>query len=178
MNLFTCALCFYRTPDSLLCKDKQVYDFFYVFTGFGFPLMQCAEWWRSISAPPHSCHERIYGLHAPVVKLACGLLLPQACECLELCVYISRATVWKSREQTDSKEFTGQAAVASSLEGSFSAHIVISRFLWSSGFLTSISLIRCFQVDFSVRNPHRRGVYMMRWGSGVCLTQGTSETFP
>lgn len=33
--LFTCAICFYRTPDSLLCKDKQVYDFFYMFTGFG-----------------------------------------------------------------------------------------------------------------------------------------------
>lgn len=71
-----------------------------------------------------SCLERIYGLHAPVVKLACGLLPPQAGECLELCVYISRATVCKLREQTDSKEFTGQAAVTSSLEGFFSAYIV------------------------------------------------------
>lgn len=40
-----------------------------------------------------SCHYRIYGLHALLVKLFCGILLPQACECLELCVYISRATV-------------------------------------------------------------------------------------
>ena len=77
---------------------------------------------RSRAAP--ACLERVYGLHAPVVKLACGLLPQQAGECLELCVYISRATVCKSREQTDSKEFTGQAALTSSLEGFFSAHIV------------------------------------------------------
>lgn len=131
------------------------------------------------SYPPRSCHYRIYGLHAPVVKLACGILLPQACGCLELCIYISRATVWKSREQTDSKEFVGQDATASSLEDLFSA--CYRPYLGSygaSGFMTFISLVRCFHVGFSVRNPCRRGVYMKRWGSGVCLTQGTSETSP
>lgn len=67
------------------------------------------------TSPPGT--HRIYGLHVPVVELACGIFLPRACGCLELCVYISRATVWKLREQTDSKEFTGQTTVASSFRG-------------------------------------------------------------
>lgn len=48
----------------------------------------------------------------------------------------------------------------------------------ASVFLTFISLVRCFRVGFSVKNLHRRGVYMKRWVSKVCLTHGTSETFP
>lgn len=133
----------------------------------------------SISVPP-SCHHRIYGLHAPVVKLACGILPPQACECLELHVYISRATVWKLREHTDSKEFRGQLATASSFGG-----LIVCLYIpyldssVASVFLTFISLVRCFQVFFfpPVRNLQRRGVYVKWWVSEVCLTHGTSETF-
>lgn len=153
-------------------------------TRSGLLLVPSFLWWRVLnSAGPFldlpSSHRRIYGLHAPVVKLACGILLPQACECLELCVYISRATVWKPREQTDSKEFRGQAATASSFGELLSClYIPYLDSHVASVFLTFISLVRHFQVGVSVRNLHRRGVYMKWWVSEVCLTHGTSETFP
>lgn len=59
----------------------------------------------------------IHGLHTAAVELAWGILLPRASECLGLRVYISKATVWKLRDQTESKEFRGHAATASSFGG-------------------------------------------------------------
>lgn len=110
-----------------------------------------------------SCHYRIYGLHALLVKLFCGILLLEACECLELCIYIPRATVWKLREQKDSKAFTGQAATASSVWGfTLCLCILYIGSSVASPFLTCISLVRCFQVGFSLRSPHKRGVYL-KW---------------
>lgn len=147
-------------------------------------LVPCFLWCRMLNGDgpfPHlpSRHCRIYGLHAPVMKLAYGILLPQACKCLELCVYISRATVWKSRKQTDSKEFAGQAATASSFGGLILCLCTsYLDFDVAPVFLTLISLVRCFQVGFSVRNPHSRSVYRKWRVSKGCLTHGTSETFP
>ena len=121
----------------------------------------------------HTSPPATYRTYGPVVESVWGILLPQACECLESFVYISRATVCKLREQTDSKEFAGQTAAASS----FGGLILCLDSCVAIPFLNFISLGRCFQVGFSVRNPLRRGVYMKWWVSKACLTQGTSETF-
>lgn len=139
-----------------------------------FPCAQFSLLQDDDSLFPHlpSCHYRIYDLHAPVVKLACSILLPQACECLEVCVCISRATVWILKEQTDSKQFRGQVVTASSFgELILCLYILYSDSHITSVFSTFIALVRCFQVHFfSARNPHKRVVYLKWWVSKVCLT--------
>lgn len=130
---------------------------------------------------PHlpSHHQRIYGLHAPVVKLVCSILLPQACECLDLCVYISRATVWKLGEQTDREEFTGQAATASLLwRTCFISVYSILGFLCSFCFSNPHGFGYMFSSGFvSLRNPHEE---VFTWSDGWVkfAWQGTSRTFP
>lgn len=135
-----------------------------------FSLVKCAEWWRSLSAPPLVPPQNLWS-----ACLSCGAgLWHFAATGLWMfwivCLYF----------QGYSLKIEGANRIPRSNCYCFLIRTVILCLdsYVALVFLTFISLVRCFQVGFSVRNPHGRGVYVKRWVSKVCLTQRTSETFP
>jgi hypothetical protein len=61
------------------------------------------------------------------------------------------------REQTESKEFTGQAPTVSSFgEHLLCLHILYLDIHTASGFLTLNAFVRCFQVDFSLKKSPKK----------------------
>lgn len=134
----------------------------------------CWTWW-AISGPPLLPPQNLWSARPSCEAglwhfAATGLWMFRI-----VCLYFQGYSL--KTEGADSKEFRGQAATASSFGGLLlSLYIPYLDSHGASVFLTFVSLVRCFQVGFSVRNLHRRGVYMKWWVSKVCLIHGTSET--